>query len=407
MLHSFSCENFYSIKDRQEVSFVVNRNAPDTDTYFTTPSGARLSKLNIVVGANASGKTNILKVLPFMQWFLLSDPPLHKARKQLPVKPFQFCEQVKKESTTSVTFEINEKIYTYSITLTEDHVTEETLKVKTLVAKRHSTKILFTRKWDAKSEQYNLHDYAFNLPKPIKKLSLPTSSLLGASARYEHPESVSIISYWENIHSNIVESGWDEDLFIHSTRNHKKFLRALTIYAENPDIKKEAEQFLGDIDTGLSQIKIDDSEKSLNVEGVHMVQDKDYPLPLLYESSGTKQVMATLAHILYALKKAKGQDTIINILDEIDTNLHPDITEKLSEFFLYPNSETKQMQTIFSTHNHRLLDEVDKYQVIFVQRENDGSSKVYRLDEIEGVRSDENYYEKYIAGRYGATPYIL
>lgn len=406
MLHSFSCENFYSIKDRQEVSFVVNKNAQGKDMYFTTPSGTQLSKINIVIGANASGKTNILKVLPFMKWFLLNNPPLQQEGR-LPVKPFQLRKPIKKESTVSATFEIDHKVYTYSIICTNQRVTQETLKAKTLVKKRRSTKILFTRKWNAKTKQYNLYDYAFNLPSPVKKLSLPTSSLLGMATRYKHPESKKIIGYWRNINSNIATNDWDEDLSARSVHNHRKFLRALKIFAENPDIKKETEQFLESIDTGVSRIQIDDSEQYLNVKGVHIARDKEYSIPLQYESSGTKQMITTLAHTLYALKNAKEKDVIINILDEIDTDLHPNVADNFLDFFLYPDSETKQIQTIFSTHNHAILDEVDKYQITLVERDNDGSSEIYRLDTIEGVRSDENYYEKYITGVYGATPYIL
>ena len=47
-----------------------------------------------------------------------------------------------------------------------------------------------------------------------------------------------------------------------------------------------------------------------------------------------------------------------------------------------------------------------KYQIFLVEKDQDGSSNAWRLDEVKGVRSDDNYYMKYIAGAFGATPKI-
>ena len=54
-----------------EVSFTVNDNAPKTNGYVDGELGQRVSKLAAVVGANAAGKTNLLKVLPFIKWMIV------------------------------------------------------------------------------------------------------------------------------------------------------------------------------------------------------------------------------------------------------------------------------------------------------------------------------------------------
>ena len=70
MIHKYRFKNFFSFAEETEVSFVLNRQVPDSDLVFESPGGARLSKILAVIGPNASGKTNVLKPLPFLRWFV-------------------------------------------------------------------------------------------------------------------------------------------------------------------------------------------------------------------------------------------------------------------------------------------------------------------------------------------------
>ena len=49
---------------------------------------------------------------------------------------------------------------------------------------------------------------------------------------------------------------------------------------------------------------------------------------------------------------------------------------------------------------------LDKKQIFLCEKEDYLNTEVYRLDEIEGVRNTENFFEKYLSGTYGATPRI-
>ena len=122
---------------------------------------------------------------------------------------------------------------------------------------------------------------------------------------------------------------------------------------------------------------------------------------LIYESSGTKQLFILLKTILKAL--ASGG---VAILDEFDVNLHPEMVLALFDLFIQPETNPNRAQLLFSTHNHMVLSKLDKYQIVLVEKGEDGKSESWRLDEVSGVRADENYYSKYIAGAYGAVPKI-
>ena len=70
MIYNYRFKNVWSFAEETKVSFELNRNAPETDSVFTSPRGVRLSKLMAVQGANGAGKTNALKVLSFLGRFV-------------------------------------------------------------------------------------------------------------------------------------------------------------------------------------------------------------------------------------------------------------------------------------------------------------------------------------------------
>jgi AAA15 family ATPase/GTPase len=105
---------------------MVNDKAPVNNAYFTTLSGSRLSKIETVIGPNASGKTNLLKVLPFLKW-LITDSFNSNPSSPLPVKPFMFGKQKNKPTELSTDFEIKGNIYTYTFILNEKRIILEEL----------------------------------------------------------------------------------------------------------------------------------------------------------------------------------------------------------------------------------------------------------------------------------------
>jgi hypothetical protein len=79
----------------------------------------------------------------------------------------------------------------------------------------------------------------------------------------------------------------------------------------------------------------------------------------------------------------------------------------LFDLFVDPNTNSKNAQLLLSTHSHLILGKLDKYQIVLVEKNKDGISESWRLDEMgSDVRADDNYYAKYIAGAYGAVPKI-
>jgi len=92
------------------------------------------------------------------------------------------------------------------------------------------------------------------------------------------------------------------------------------------------------------------------------------------------------------------------VIDEFENDLHPLMLEPILDLFANPETNPLAAQLIFSTHAIEVLNLVEKSQVMLVEKDEDCLSQAYRLDSIEGIRNDDNFYAKYMAGAYGAVP---
>lgn len=393
MIHSFTCENFYSVKDKIEVDFTVGDNAPDKLCYAKT-AGVRVSLIESVIGPNASGKTNILKVLPFMQWLVVNaytDDPDHN----LPVRPFgHIYEKNSEPSKLAVTFSIDDRLFTYSFSLNRERILSEKLNEKSRTNERKTTKLLFSRVWNDEKDEYDLNDRVFGLTQEQLRKN---SSVVATAFRDKNPLATSIARYWRDcISTNVVETGY---------RNYHRSLHdhlansAIEFFFDNPELKEQVESILSKYDLGFGSFEKEEAQEKTFFSIRHSFGSGSLNLPLEYESSGTKQVIIILRHILMALTSGG-----IAVIDELDANLHPEIVEEIVSMFGSKDINPKSAQIFFSSHTPTILSTLDKYQITFVEKNQSGSSEVWRLDSIKGVRPDDNYYAKYVAGAYGALP---
>jgi len=407
MILEFSINNFYSFKEENAVSFIVNKKSPCTDAYFTAENGERVTKILACYGPNASGKTNLLKVLPFFQWFIRKSFDL-KPDAKIPIQPFRFEKDNSEFTSLSVDFMLNEKIYRYSLKLTPEQVINESLHVRD----SKGFKYLFKRVWNEEGKKFDFSTKNFGLPHGFSEFlqKRKNASVLSIAIQHNHEESKKIAQYWSMLSTNVREQGREgrlaDDEIIFRIFNSAEY------FHEHKEYKAKAEKFLTHFDLGLSGLEIEEREVGIDKEGksekvifpfgVHLGRDKStHKLPFYYESSGTQNLFVLLRQILPIL--AEGG---IAVLDEFEIDLHPHMVPALLELFTSPKNNPRNAQLLFSCHSIELMKILDKYQILLVEKDEYGYSRVIRMDEIKGVRSDDNIYAKYDAGAYGAVPNI-
>lgn len=395
MIHRFSCENFYSIGKEITVDFTVSKSAPAKTTYAENANSTRVSLVETVIGPNASGKTTILKTLAFMQW-LIVDAYTDDPDKALPVRPFGHKETMK-PTVLSVDFSVDDRVFIYHFKLNRNRILFEELSEKSKTSERVTTKILFSREWNSSSEKYDLSDKVFGITQ--EKLR-KNSSVVATAFRDKNPLATLIAQYWRDcVSTNVFEQGYRH--YHQSMRDHIAG-HAVEFFYSHPELKERVELLLSKYDIGFGAFTKHEVQEDKPVYRIeHRFGSNVFELPLEYESSGTKQTIVILRYVLKALSEGG-----IAVIDELDANLHPEIVEELISMFTSKDLNPLSAQIIFSSHTPTILATLDKYQITFVEKNEDGQSEVWRLDSVKGVRPDDNYYAKYIAGAYGAVPNI-
>jgi AAA15 family ATPase/GTPase len=161
----------------------------------------------------------------------------------------------------------------------------------------------------------------------------------------------------------------------------------------------------------LNQVKDDDEVVNLktshtqrNING-KSVSEKIFKLK--DESEGTQKLILLSGPIIDVLINGK---TLI--IDEIEARLHTHLTRKLIKLFSSKETNKKNAQLIFATHDTNLLSNklFRRDQIWFVEKDPFSASHLYSLAEIKitdgKVRNDASFEEDYLQGRYGAIPLL-
>jgi AAA15 family ATPase/GTPase len=119
------------------------------------------------------------------------------------------------------------------------------------------------------------------------------------------------------------------------------------------------------------------------------------------ESDGTKKLLDFIP--LLSLLKVLPMTIFI---DEIDRSLHPELTYKIIELFL-SISQNVENQLIVTTHESNLLnlDLLRRDEIWFTEKDENGATQCYSLEEF-APRKDLDIRKAYLQGRFGAIPFI-
>ena len=407
MIHSFTFKNFCSFAEKATISFVDIRKGVETKSnmFCDSPSGTRLSKVTTVIGPNASGKTSALKALSFLGWFVRNSFVGIEGDQEIPVDTFAFSSNKDDNSEFELVFEHEKNIYKYILHLCREHIINEELYQK---EKTQHFNYLFKRSWNPETKKTDIAQRINLRTEVVREILRKNVSLVSTSVAIKNKVLTEISNFWSSIFTNVNRSGkqWNT-----TALGDKGLLEASKSYDNDKKLFARAVNFLRNADIGLSGIFIERGEMK-NTEtgeimdywfpyGEHEVDGEKHKLEFFYESSGTKNLFVLL-HYLLPVVQSGG----IAIIDELEVDLHPHLLPLIVELFANPQTNPKNSQLLFTSHSVEILNYLEKEQVVLVEKNENCKSELYRLDEIKGVRRDDNIYAKYMAGAYGAVPNI-
>ncbi|GBO55100.1 hypothetical protein APA_3150 [Pseudanabaena sp. lw0831] len=417
MLLDFTVENFRSIKGAETLSAVAaskSKAKPSnsessrrvkSDDEIAQPFHVEGWDIDIlpvisIFGANASGKSNILKALNYLLNFLVVGDYDHGAD-LIPFKLDHQCVLLPSHFYLRTAF--NGNIYIYSLVLNSTRILSEKLEYSPLSTKR--SRLLYSRIWNEENKKFdwkNGSDFSgshIQLEKSLKEREpfIDLLSKLEVSVVQPLINWLSLNrfgSYCGEFDTKIINLLWLEQ----SPSN--------TFTVILPIALKKGRDILLKFDTGLYDIEIrktKDAENSYQIYALHKTEDaKIISWKFEEESMGTQKLfdLACRVQLMFLLGS-------LVIADELGSNIHPNITREIVKLFQNPETNPNRTQLIFTSHDNTLQRNnlLRRDQIWFTQKRPDQSTELYSLSDFK-VRNDLAIDKAYLDGRFGAVPFI-
>lgn len=414
MLVEFRVKNFRSLRDEQVLSLVASPDKSLLDTHALDTglkAAPHLLKSTVVYGANASGKSNLIKALQYMRGVVLESAALPPGQTFDRLQPFKLDAMSGSQPTGfEVTFLLAGVRYQYGFAMNAQRIVSEQL----LVYKAFKPQRWFERHFDAESGK-DVYEFGPSL-KGAKNLwegaTRPNALFLSVAVQLNSDALRPVFDWFAN---RLVifneQSPLSPQFSVQMLKREEQrkaiceFLRAADISISDIEVAtKQAMVHTINFDLATGKREEIAGEQAVDeVKFHHVTEHGKAVFDLMDESSGTRNLLFLTGPILDIL--SKGQTLVV---DELDTSLHTLLVQALVRLFHRPEINTGGAQLIFTTHDTSLLDAYGLFrrdQIWFVEKRQDQNSSLYPLLDFS-PRKNEALERGYLQGRYGALPLL-
>lgn len=440
MLVKLTVDNFMSFEKQTELTMIPSNKTTKKKEHKIKIKSTSLLKYAVIYGANAAGKSNLVKAFSFIQYSVAKSIPVEAVT--------MFCktrqENAKKNSCFELQFVVNGTFYAYgfSICLQERKIKQEWLYE---LYQNGTAKTLF--EWNEGEKPKLGDDVALGKLDILKMQTYledfdenSNGLFLSFMNRGKKYSSSSKITFFKEVFNWILEN---LDVCTPQTS-----LNSFEYYYDDISLTK-INDLIKTFDTGITKISIeeitqeelrkelpepifnemmdnikrkleDENTKNFKVSmrshasffNIEVVEGSEmkvttirlkhgsshYDFSFNEESDGTRRLFELLDILLNKLENK------VYVIDEMERSLHPKLTARFIELFdqMHPN---QKIQLIFTTHESAIMDQelFRRDEIWFVERDKDNTSNIYSLDKFK-ERYDKKLSKAYLEGRYGAIP---
>lgn len=397
MLLEFTVGNFLSFKEKKTLSLEAG-SIKELKDNVVQEGKYKLLRSAVIYGANSSGKSNFIKALDFMITTISKSSKLNSTDK-LNVNPFLLNTETEKlPSYFEILFIENKKRYRYGFEIDNDKIHSEWLYILNEKSKKED--LYFIREINGIG---------------VSEIFAEAKGLEGKTR-----DNALFLSLADQFNSDIAKTLMEKisDMKIISGIDHQDSISMTDTLYGLDGYKTTVEDFIKKLDLGFSSFNIDaDTDKSFKnrLRTLHnkfdnkgnIVSQREFKMNE-QESSGTNKLFDLSGYIVFTL-----QFGLILVVDELDAKLHPILTQEIIRLFNNPETNQKNAQLIFTTHDTNLLGAnlFRRDQIWFTEKDNLETTDLYSLIEFKDengktIRNDRSFEADYIRGRYGAIPYI-
>ncbi len=405
MVLKIRLSNFFSIKDEIIIDFrAANINSANAralvDNVFQHGKTDVL-KTMVMYGANASGKSNVIKAIRFCNTMVFRSH-MHNENTVFNFKPFKFDEYFNKPSKYFIRFISKEIEYEYAFSLTNTQILEESLHYYP----KGRIKEIFTRDETRGKEKSEIYTFGNVIRRPMDVAENTSNKTLYISRASQMDRDIpkEIFNYFHNTFI-LQYLGFGLNTIEKLSQENKSILIDALKIADSDivdvkikSLKEQGENFNANLDT-LTVTVEEVVQERLQITTYHKRDPQRAFDFLKEESQGTIKLFFIMLTIMDVVKNNK-----ILLIDEIEESLHPKIIEYIFNFF----RASKSAQLLCTTHNTKFLDlkKMRKDQIYFVNKKNDASTDVYSLYDFSDFRDTMDLEKAYLQGRFDAVPII-
>jgi AAA15 family ATPase/GTPase len=414
MLVEFRVKNFRSLLDEQVLSLVASTDKTLLDTHALTTGlkvAPHLLKSAVVYGANACGKSNLIKALQYMRGVVLGSAGLQPGQTFDRLQPFKLDTTSASQPTEfEVTFILEGVRYQYGFAMTAQRIVSEHL----LVYKAFKPQRWFDRHFDAESGK-DVYDFGPGL-KGAKNLwegaTRPNALFLSIAVQLNSEALRPVFDWFANRLVIFNEQSPLSPQFSVQMLKQEAQRKAICDFLCAADISiadievatKQAMVHSIRFDLATGKREEDAGEQAVDeVKFHHVTEQGKAVFDLMDESNGTRNLLFLAGPVLDILSKG-----LTLVVDELDTSLHTLLVQALVRLFHRPDANTGGAQLVFTTHDTSLLDAYGLFrrdQIWFVEKKPNQSSALYPLIDFS-PRKNEALERGYLQGRYGALPFL-
>lgn len=422
MLLEFRVSNYRSFRDEQTFSLVPTiRDHSHENANVVRKDGHRILKSAAVYGANAGGKSNLVKAFGAVKEFVATSATQMTLGDKIDVEPFRLQREYADRPTEfRFALLLDGVRYDYGFSATAERVHDEWI---TAYPKGVGQRWL-ERFYHPDAEEY---EWKCRGPLAREKRGLIArtrqNGLALARGAERNIDELAPLFLWFKEKLRVLDQSTPPEA-LDSTMRY-----SMELFRENSEFGSYVRGMIADADLGIAGLGVEGREISesdlprdlphelrdrilskLGKEGLltwvltHLNRDTGEAVRLSPddEAAGTLRLLALSGPWWYTL-----QHGYTLVVDELDCSLHPHLVRKLVQVFQSPAHNRSGAQLIFVTHDSTLMDRslVRRDQIWLVEKERNGASRMFSLWDVrETPRKTEAIQRGYLGGRYGGVP---
>ena len=405
MILEIRLENFFSIDEEvvldMRAANIQSKKAKDLEDNTFVCNGERLLKTVAIYGANASGKSNVIKAIRACVQMIFESHNYNE-NTVFGFMPFKFG-GVGKPSRFLIRFLLDGIEYEYSFSMTKQEIITEEL----YYYPHGRRSLVFARDERKGSDKKDIYEFRSAISRPMDVATNTSKKTLFVSRASQMDRKIAkeVFQYFMErfILNYFGYNSYSIETLLH--QNKDSLLKVLNVAdSDIIDIQSQRELkpfTMATYDLQNNQIVSRDEVQKMQLK-ITTFHKNNPEIPFDFateESQGTQALFYMMLTIMNIIKENK-----VLLIDEIDTSLH----NKLVEYIIRLFHQSDSAQLIYTTHNTYLLDtdKLRKDQVCFVNKRQDGSSELYSLFDFKDFRENMDLEKAYMQGRFDAIPYM-